>query len=105
MATTVTRPRRPEKGDLNNLLGLGINVRGGFIQKKNARLTGQCACNRNQLLLPHRQARAALTQQGVITLLQLPDEVVAMGRAGRCFNRFLAECASHGNVVAHRASQ
>ena len=39
-------------GLLNQLLGLGVNARGGFIEYQDARVKGQRAREGNQLLLP-----------------------------------------------------
>ena len=46
-----------------------------------------------------------LAQQGVIALLQLDDEVMAVGGAGSRLDLFLTQIAPHGDVVAHTAGE
>lgn len=53
---------------LDNLFGLGIESRGGFIQKKHSGIPDQGACDRHTLLLTSGQHASFATNNGIETL-------------------------------------
>ena len=52
-------------GLLDELLGLGIDGAGRLVEDEERRVKGECACERDELLLPDRESRAALAHLGL----------------------------------------
>src|SRR5215510_14777542 len=91
-------------GPLDQLLGLGVYARGGFIKDRDPRVEGQCAREGNQLLLSYRQARAALPYLCRVAVGQFFNETGGANLARRPFdarlvNRLGAEPDVAGDVA------
>ena len=64
-------------------LGLGVDARGRLVEDQHARIERQRPRERQQLLLPHRQRRAALGDRARIAVRQPLDERLGMDGARR----------------------
>ena len=60
---------------LDELLGLGVDRRGGLVEDQDAGIEGEGAGEGDELLLAHREAGAALAHRGVEAPRQARDEV------------------------------
>src|SRR5262249_28395592 len=74
------RPSREQRRHrrLDQLLALGVEVARGFVEDQNLRLLEDRAGDRQPLLLAARQLHAALTDERVVALGQLLDELVGV---------------------------
>ena len=64
--TMLVRPlEQPVEGLLDELLGLGVDRRGGLVEDQDAGIEGQGAGEGDELLLPHREPGAPLPDHGV----------------------------------------
>jgi hypothetical protein len=69
-------------------------MRGGLVEQQDAGLARQGAGDRDELLLAHRQARAALAEPGVVALFEAADEAVGAGGPGGGLDLRIAESLS-----------
>lgn len=70
---------------LHDPLGLGVEGRGGLIQKQDLGVGDDAASDDNALLLATREGCTALSNDGFITLGKVLDKVVGEG----CLTRLL----------------
>src|SRR5512135_511428 len=67
---------------LDQRLALGIEAGGGLIQDQDSRIGQDGPGDRHPLALAPRELHAALPHHRVVAVLELPDELVAMGDPG-----------------------
>ena len=87
---------------------LALVVQGtcGLVQQQDARVLQKDAGNRQTLLLPAGQLDAALTDVGVVAVLQSADKGIGSGQAGSLLNFGAGRAgAAIGNVLRHRAAE
>ena len=78
----------------------------GLVQQQDARVLQKDAGNRQTLLLPAAQLDAALTDVGVVAVLQRTDKGVGPGQAGSLLNFGAGRAgAAIGDVLRHRAAE
>src|SRR5262249_36590229 len=63
---------------LNERLALAVEARGRFVEQQDARVRENRARDRDALALAARQPHAALTDDGVVLLLEAVDELVGV---------------------------
>ena len=82
--TIVVRPLiSRSKADLDLMLGLRVERRGGLVEKDDRRLAEHGAGDRETLALAARERDAAVVELGVVAVLHRHDEVVRHGVARR----------------------
>src|SRR5215831_4061546 len=89
---------------LDDPLAFIIEGAGRFVEDKNTRVADQRAGNGDALTLATRQRRAALADDGVVTVRQIEDEIVGAGKRRRTDNPFQRHAGiDERNILAHRA--
>ena len=78
------------QGLLNDLFGCRIKGRRGLIQKQDRGIFDQGPGNGHPLPLPPRQHRSIFTNQGVVAIGQLHDEIMGICCTGCSLNPFRA---------------
>ena len=68
---------------VDGLLHLDVDGAGGVVEDQHRRVDEQCAGDGDALALPARQGVAALTDDGVVAVGQVADELVGPGGPGR----------------------
>src|SRR5690606_9687483 len=66
--------------------GFGIQCRGGLVENQQGRILEQCARNGQALALPTGKQYAVLTDEGVVALRHLLDELGGIGIGGGLLN-------------------
>jgi len=91
---------------LHEILALGIERRGGFVEKQYARVAQQRARNCQALLLPAAELGAALAAERVVAVVHGLDECVRVGGTRRRFHLFVTRIrAAEADVLAHAATE
>ncbi len=93
------------EGILDELLGLGVDAGGRFIQhEEHVGILGYRPGQDEQLLLPQRQSPTPLLQHGVVALGQVSNEGLGIHHAGGTFDIFPRHAGiQKGNVLEHGA--
>src|SRR5262249_22553114 len=71
---------------LNELLALGVEVAGGFVENEDLGSGQDRSRNGQSLLLAARELDAALADEGLVLFGKLDDELVRIGAPRRVFN-------------------
>ena len=87
-------------------LGFGVDARRGLVENQDARIEGQRARERQQLLLPDRQRRAALGDRARVAVRQPLDERLGVHRARRAAHALVVDRrVAEADVVGDRARE
>ncbi len=90
----------------NQQLGLGVDARGRLVEDENPRVERQRPREREELLLPDRQRRAALGDRALVSERHPFDEAVGVHRRRRTPDIVIADRrVAKANVVGNRSGE
>src|SRR6185369_10407520 len=91
---------------LYQLFRFGIDRARGLVKDQDLRIEGQSPCKGDQLLLPDRQTRTALTDLRIVFPVQSLNEVVSSHFVGRPFDAFICNIPiAKANVIRDRSAE